>query len=158
MCILFLAINQHHDYPLIVAANRDEYFSRPSDAMHYWADHPNILAGRDQLKGGTWLGVNNDGQFCAVTNFRSGVSADSDAKSRVMAVWTTEPGVQFYVGNFLDGTIKGKGDKVYCYRCGFCLETQHFPDSPNQDNFPSTILNPDEKYASKTIFKFLVKN
>src|SRR5438067_11606165 len=61
---------------------------------------------------------------------------------RVMEVWTTEPGVQFYTGNFLDGSNKGKGGKVYKHRYGFCLETQHFPDSPNQPKFPSTVLKP----------------
>ena len=59
---------------------------------------------------------------------------------RTMEITTTEPGVQFYTGNFLDGTIKGKGGHVYQHRSGFCLETQHFPDSPNQPEFPSTIL------------------
>ena len=66
-----------------------------------------------------------------------------DPKSgRVMEVHTTEPGMQFYTGNFLDGTITGKGGKVYGKHDGFCLETQHFPDSPNQPNFPSTVLRP----------------
>lgn len=73
---------------------------------------------------------------------------------RMMEVYTTEPGVQFYVGNFLDGTLTGKGGKVYNKRYGFCLETQHYPDSPNQPNFPSTILQPGEKYDTTTVFKF----
>jgi uncharacterized protein with NRDE domain len=82
MCILFLAINQHPTYPLIVAANRDEYHNRPSSSIHFWEDQPDILAGRDELKGGTWLGVNRFGRFCAVTNFRSGEGIDTDALSR----------------------------------------------------------------------------
>jgi aldose 1-epimerase len=73
---------------------------------------------------------------------------------RVLQVWTTEPGVQFYSGNFLDGTITGKSGKVYNLRYAFCLETQHFPDSPNHANFPSTELKPGEKYHTSTIFKF----
>ena len=73
---------------------------------------------------------------------------------RMMEVYTTEPGVQFYVGNFLDGSLTGKGGKVYQKRYGFCLETQHYPDSPNQPNFPSTILKPGEKYDTTTVFKF----
>jgi aldose 1-epimerase len=73
---------------------------------------------------------------------------------RVMEVFTTEPGVQFYSGNFLDGTITGKGGHVYKLRTGFCLETQHYPDSPNQADFPSTILRPGQTYASKTVYKF----
>ena len=73
---------------------------------------------------------------------------------RVLQVFTTEPGVQFYTGNFLDGTIHGKGGKVYNQRYGFCLETQHFPDSPNHPAFPSTVLKPGETFNSKTIFRF----
>ena len=76
---------------------------------------------------------------------------------RVLEVYTTEPGVQFYTGNFLDGSIKGKGGQVYQRRYGFCLETQHFPDSPNKPDFPSTVLKPGEKYATTTIFKFSEK-
>jgi aldose 1-epimerase len=73
---------------------------------------------------------------------------------RVMEVHTTEPGVQFYTGNFLDGTVTGKHGHVYKQRSAFCLETQHYPDSPNQPNFPSTILRPGQSYESTTIFKF----
>jgi aldose 1-epimerase len=77
---------------------------------------------------------------------------------RVMEVFTTEPGVQFYTGNFLDGSITGKNGNVYQHRHGFCLETQHYPDSPNKPEFPSTILEPGQKYQSTTIYKFSVKN
>jgi aldose 1-epimerase len=73
---------------------------------------------------------------------------------RVLQVLSTEPGVQFYSGNFLDGTIQGKGGKVYNHRYGFCLETQHFPDSPNHPKFPSTTLKPGQTYSTTTIFKF----
>lgn len=73
---------------------------------------------------------------------------------RVLEVSTTEPGVQFYCGNFLDGRLTGKSGKKYVHRGGFCLETQHFPDSPNQPNFPSTILKPGDEYQTKTVFKF----
>ena len=75
---------------------------------------------------------------------------------RVMEVYTTEPGIQFYSGNFLDGSITGKGGKVYQKRNGFCLETQHFPDSPNQPNFPLAVLKPGQTYQTTTIFKFMV--
>ena len=74
-----------------------------------------------------------------------------------MEVWTTEPAIQFYSGNFLDGTIAGKGGKVYEMRSAFCLETQHYPDSPNQPNFPSTVLKPGEKYEQTCIYKFGTK-
>jgi len=72
-------------------------------------------------------------------------------------VRTTEPGVQFYTGNFLDGTITGKGGRVYRERYGFCLETQHFPDSPNKPRFPSTIIRPGQTYRTQTVFVTGVK-
>lgn len=73
---------------------------------------------------------------------------------RVLEVYTTQPGVQFYTGNFLDGTITGKSGHTYQRRSGFCLETQHYPDSPNHPDFPSTILRPGEEYKTRTIYKF----
>ncbi|HEX6070969.1 MAG TPA: aldose epimerase family protein [Longimicrobiaceae bacterium] len=73
---------------------------------------------------------------------------------RVMEVLTTEPAVQLYTGNFLDGSLTGKNGTVYEHRTGFCLETQHFPDSPNQPAFPSTILQPGEEYRSTTVYRF----
>ena len=73
---------------------------------------------------------------------------------RVMEVLTTEPGIQFYTGNFLDGSITGKSGKVYEKHYGFCLETQHFPDSPNKPDFPSVVLNPGQKYTTASIYKF----
>ncbi len=73
---------------------------------------------------------------------------------RVFDVFTTEPGLQFYSGNFLDGSITGKSNRLYEHRTGFCLETQHFPDSPNQPGFPSTILRPGDEYRSRTVFAF----
>jgi aldose 1-epimerase len=76
---------------------------------------------------------------------------------RTLEIVTTEPGIQFYSGNFLDGTITGKGGQVYKHRAGFCLETQHYPDSPNHPSFPSTILQPGQTYASKTVFAFGVQ-
>jgi aldose 1-epimerase len=73
---------------------------------------------------------------------------------RIMEVWTTEPGLQFYSGNFLDGKDVGKGNTPYSYRSAFCLEAQHFPDSPNHHNFPSTVLKPGQTYRQKTIYRF----
>jgi len=73
---------------------------------------------------------------------------------RVLQVLTTQPGIQFYSGNFLDGSIRGKEGKVYNRRYGFCLETQHFPDSPNHPSFPSTVLKAGQQYRSTTVFKF----
>ncbi|MGV3639125.1 MAG: aldose epimerase family protein [Adhaeribacter sp.] len=76
---------------------------------------------------------------------------------RVMEVYTTEPGIQFYSGNFLNGKVTGKGNVAYKKHSGFCLETQHFHDSPNQPGFPSTILRPGETYQTTTVYKFSVK-
>jgi aldose 1-epimerase len=73
---------------------------------------------------------------------------------RSMEVYTTQPGIQLYTGNGLDGTLKGKSGKSYGQYSGFCLETQHFPDSPNQPSFPTTVLNPGETYIQVTIYKF----
>jgi len=91
------------------------------------------------------------------SNELSLVATVSDAASRIaMKVYSTEPGVQFYSGNYLN-IDKGKNGKAYPKRSGFCLETQHFPDSPNHDNFPSTVLNPAEIYTQTTIYQFEVK-
>ena len=76
---------------------------------------------------------------------------------RTMTIATTEPGIQFYSGNFLDGTLTGKGGRNYAHRSGFCLETQHYPDSPNQPKFPTTTLRPGETYSSQTVFSFGIK-
>jgi aldose 1-epimerase len=76
---------------------------------------------------------------------------------RVMEVWSTEPGLQFYSGNFLDGTITGKNGHVYQFRNGFAMEPQHFPDSPNHANFPSVVLHLGEVYHNTIIYKFLTK-
>ena len=76
---------------------------------------------------------------------------------RVLEVWTTEPGVQFYTGNNLNGSVRGKGGQAYAARAGFCLETQHFPDSPNKPNFPSAVLKKGGQYRTTTVFKFAVR-
>lgn len=77
---------------------------------------------------------------------------------RFMEVLTTEPGVQFYTGNFLDGSLTGKGGVAYKKRYGLCLETEHYPDTPNQPDFPSVELNPGETYQTTTVYKFSVKD
>jgi aldose 1-epimerase len=94
---------------------------------------------------------------------RTGAGAELAARvhepqtGRVLEIYTTEPGVQFYSGNFLDGTVTGKQGHVYKQHYGFALETQHFPDSPNHPDFPSTILRPGQFYRSQTMYKFLVE-
>ncbi len=79
------------------------------------------------------------------------------ATGRTMEVWTTEPATQFYTGNFLDGSITGKGGWTYQFRNGFCFEPQHYPDSPNHPAFPTTVLNPGEKYHNTIIYRFSAK-
>ena len=73
---------------------------------------------------------------------------------RTLTISTTEPAIQFYSGNFLKGDLTGKGGRVYAHRSGFCLETQHYPDSPNHANFPTTVLKPGDEYKSQTVFTF----
>lgn len=88
------------------------------------------------------------------TGFRRAARVVEPASGRTMEIHTDQPGIQFYSGNFLDGSITGKRGIVYGHRWGFCLETQHFPDSPNQPSFPSTILRPGETLKSRTVFTF----
>ncbi len=92
--------------------------------------------------------LNNDGKYAMIATLTDSSSG------RIMEVYTSEPGMQFYSGNFLDGTITGKNDIVYKKHYGLCLETQHFPDSPNQPDFPNTILRPGETYKQQTVYKF----
>jgi len=82
---------------------------------------------------------------------------DEPKSGRTLTVSTDQPGVQFYTGNFLDGTLTGDGGYVYSRYSGFCLETQHFPDSPNHDNFPSTFLAPGDTYKTSTVYAFGIK-
>ncbi len=93
----------------------------------------------------------------AANTYAVAASAYEKTSGRVMEVLTTEPGLQFYSGNFLNGTLIGKDGKRYGKRSGFCLETQHFPDSPNKPQFPSTVLNPGQVYSSTTAYRFSVK-
>lgn len=98
-----------------------------------------------------WVLNNYNGQVRKVAELYDSSSG------RAMEVLTDQPGIQFYSGNFLNSSIKGKNGTVYDYRTGLCLETQHFPDSPNHSNFPSVVLRPGEKYTQKTIYHFIVK-
>ncbi|OGU41368.1 MAG: galactose mutarotase [Ignavibacteria bacterium RIFOXYB2_FULL_35_12] len=89
-----------------------------------------------------------------VNQLKHAATVKEESAGRILEVFTTEPGIQFYSGNFLDGSITGKNNIVYNNRSGFCLEAQHFPDSPNHINFPSTELKPGKVYNSTTIYKF----
>ncbi len=88
---------------------------------------------------------------------RLAASVHDPRSGRTMEVRTTEPGIQFYSGNFLDGSNVGKGGTPYRHRAGFCLETQHFPDSPNHPAFPTTVLRPGQEYRSTTVYRFGVR-
>ncbi|MBI4903776.1 MAG: galactose mutarotase [Acidobacteria bacterium] len=94
---------------------------------------------------------NQDGKLALAVTVRELKSG------RVMEVLTTEPGVQFYSGNFLDGSLLGKGGHAYRKRYGFCLETQHYPDSPNKPDFPSVVLKPGGQYSTTTVYRFSAK-
>ncbi|MEM8666405.1 MAG: aldose epimerase family protein [Planctomycetota bacterium] len=93
--------------------------------------------------------IDREGEGLQVAAFVS-----EPTSGRTMEIRTTEPGIQFYCGNFLDGRLTGKSGKPYEFRGGFCLETQHYPDSPNQESFPSTILKPGGAYKTTTVFSF----
>jgi aldose 1-epimerase len=92
-----------------------------------------------------------------ITTSRLAAVLTETTSGRVMEVHTTEPAIQFYTGNFLDGTLKGKNGIVYKKRSALCLETEHYPDSPNQPKFPTTVLKPGETYKTQTVYKFSVK-
>jgi aldose 1-epimerase len=91
------------------------------------------------------------------SGFRRVARVHEPKTGRTLEVATTEPGLQFYSGNFLDGTVKGKEGAVYNHRSGFCLETQHFPDTPNKPAFPTTLLKPGETYRTRTVYTFGVQ-
>ena len=93
MCLIVLAWQTHPDYPLVVAANRDEFFARPAASIAFWSDAPQVLAGRDLEAGGTWLGVTRDARFAALTNYREARRPRQDAPSRGALV------ADFLIGN-----------------------------------------------------------
>jgi aldose 1-epimerase len=124
----------------------------PFDFTRPHAIGERINADEEQIR----LGKGYDHNF--VVNGRAGVLRKAaevyePTTGRVMEVLTTEPGIQFYSGNYLEGTT-GKGGKTYPYRSGFCLETQHYPDTPNKPNFPSTVLRRGGRYRTTTVYRF----
>ena len=125
----------------------------PFDFTRLTAIGARINQDYDQLK----LGKGYDHNFVLngkMGTLRQAARVYESTSGRVMEVWTTEPGMQFYTGNFLDGTLTGKGGKVYQQRYGFCLETQHYPDSPNKRSFPTTVLRKGARYYTTTTFRF----
>jgi aldose 1-epimerase len=116
----------------------------------------NINDSNPQLKNGK--GYDHNWVLRKGTGLRKAATVSSEKTGIVMEVLTEEPGIQFYSGNFLTNKINnGKGNSTYGYRSAFCLETQHFPDSPNQPSFPSTVLKPGNTYSTVSVYKFTVK-
>ncbi len=131
---------------------------RPVEGTPFDFRTPHLIGERigedyDQLK----LGGGYDHNFVLDNAEEVDAMVYDPSTGRVLEVLTDQPGVQLYTGNFLNGTQTGHGGKVYNYRSGFCLETQHFPDSPNQAAFPSVILTPEEPFLSSTTFRFSVR-
>lgn len=125
----------------------------PMDFRQPTAIGARIDADDEQLKLGggydhNWVLNSTDGSLAPAARVHEPTTG------RVMDVLTTEPGIQFYAGNFLDGSNVGKGGKAYRHRSAFCLETQHFPDSPNHPEFPSTVLEPGGTYRQTTVYRF----
>ena len=145
------------DETLIPTGSIDPVEGTPFDFRSFTPIGKSIHADHQQIKhGGGYdhnfvLNKNDKEEYDLVAKVHEPTSG------RLLEVFSSEPGVQFYSGNFLDGTITGKEGKVYGHRFGFCLETQHYPDSPNQELFPSVVLNPGELYKTSTIFRFSVK-
>ena len=118
--------------------------------------------GRDIEINNEQINFGNGYDHCWVLNnygdsVRFVAAAYDDSSGRLLEVYSDQPGIQFYSGNFLDGSLKSKYEGNYDFRSGFCLETQNFPNSPNENSFPSPLLKPGEKYLSETIFRFSIK-
>ncbi len=140
MCILFLAINEHPNYPLIICANRDEFYNRPTKAAHFWQQQKGLLAGRDLKAGGTWLGINQQGEFAALTNIRTGIQVDDTKKTRGELVtqflhrdskidlqWLIDNSDQYNPFNLMYGSVKGLS----------CYNSQSKTLTPLNDGFHS---------------------
>jgi len=145
------------DSTLIPTGDMRDVHGTPFDFSHPEAIGARINQDDQQLKFGrgydhNWI-LNSKGEH----PLSLAAEVYEPGSGRAMEVWTTEPGVQFYSGNFLDGTVHGKEGKVYGHRSAFCLETQHFPDSPNHPAFPSTVLKPGQRFHSTTVYKFLTR-
>ena len=148
----FLPVNKS----LIPTGNKLNVSMTPFDFRNYKEIKKDINA--DDLQ----LNYGNGYDHCWVLNdykngYRLIASAFDKESGRLMEVYSDQPGLQFYTGNFLDGSLPQKEEGFYDFRSGFCMETQHFPNSPNQPDFPSVTLNPNEKYYSKTSYKFKIK-
>ena len=146
------------DSGLIPTGNLPDVAGTPMDFTAPYKIGERIDADFEQLKIGGGYDHNWVIRSCICNDLLTlAATVYEPLSGRFMEVLTTEPGVQFYAGNFLDGTLTGTDNIKYIHRAGLCLETQHFPDSPNQPTFPSTILQPGQTYQTQTIYKFSVK-
>jgi len=149
---LFLPVNKS----LIPTGEKSDVSMTPFDFRNFKNIEKDINT--DDLQ----LNYGNGYDHCWVLNdsekgYRLIASAFDKVSGRLMEVYSDQPGLQFYTGNFLDGSLPQKKEGFYKFRSGFCMETQHFPNSPNQPDFPSVTLNPNEKYYSITSYKFRIK-
>jgi aldose 1-epimerase len=151
-----LKLNASHytpvDETLIPTGEIAPVAGTPFDFRQATAIGKRINDNTEQLKRGK--GYDHNWVLDASGKLALAAEAHDPASGRVLQVWTDQPGIQFYSGNFLDGTVKGKGGKTYGHRSGFCLETQHYPDSPNHPKFPTTELKPGQRYHTVTEFRF----
>ena len=145
------------DATLIPTGELREVRNTPFDFLHAAAIGARIDQDDPQLKFGK--GYDHNWVLDQKTPDALFVAAEAydPQTGRVLEVSTTEPGLQFYTGNFLDGSMQGKDGKSYGHRFAFCLETQHFPDSPNHPDFPSTVLKPGQQFHSTTLYKFSIR-
>src|SRR4030042_5403884 len=156
--LLMINANQYTpvDSTLIQTGEIADVAGTPFDFRTPTATGDRINADDQQIKYG--MGYDHNWVLNKAGNEMSlAAKVEEPVSGRVMEIYTTEPGIQFYAGNFLDGSIIGKDSTTYKHRHALCLETQHFPDSPNHENFPSTVLNPGQTYQTSTIHKFLCK-
>ena len=127
----------------------------PFDFLKETAIGTHINDDEEQIKIGN--GFDHTWVINGLMGLRQAATVFEPTTGRVMEVWTTEPGVQFYTGNYLDGTAIGKSGKPYQRRNGFCLETQHYPDSPNHPKFPTTTLKKGQTFNSTTVYRFTTR-
>jgi aldose 1-epimerase len=145
------------DFTLIPTGELRPVDGTPFDFTKATAIGARINQDDEQLKFGRGYDHNWVLERPEKTELQLGAQVYEPTTGRLLEVLTTEPGIQFYSGNFLDGTVRGKGGVLYGHRTGFCLETQHFPDSPNHPNFPSTVLKPGQTYRSTTVLRFSIR-
>ena len=151
-----LMINSNYYIPvdknLIPTGNVQSVKDSPFDFKYYKTIGKEINVKHPQIK----LGGGYDHNFIIdkKTNYDLAARVYEEKSGRIMEVFTNQPGIQFYSGNFLNGKTKGKNNTFMEYRSAFCLETQHFPDSPNNEQFPSTLLNPKETYKATCSYRF----